>query len=140
MEQLTVPGELSSLKLIAEFVLAAAAKVGLDKKATYRLRLAIDEIATNIILYGFQESVTQGDINLFATTDATKLEIAIEDTAIPFDPISARQVEADDLERPLEERQVGGLGVYLAIQGVDQFRYERVSDRNRNIFIMNLAS
>lgn len=140
MEQLTVPGELGSLKPIAEFVLAAAAEVGLDKKATYRLRLAIDEIATNIILYGFQDSATKGDINLFATTDATKLEIAIEDTAIPFDPANAQQVETDELERPLEDRQVGGLGVYLAMQGVDQFRYERVSDRNRNIFVMNLTS
>ncbi|MBW4481322.1 MAG: ATP-binding protein [Tildeniella torsiva UHER 1998/13D] len=139
MEQLTVPGELASLKLIAEFVLAEASKVGLDKKASYRLRLAIDEIATNIILYGFHESAQKGDLHLSATTDNSKLEIAIEDSAIPFDPINARQVEATELERPLEERQVGGLGVYLAIQGVDQFRYERVSDRNRNIFVMNLA-
>ena len=35
---------------------------------------------------------------------------------------------------------MGGLWVYLALQGVDQFRYERVSDRNRNIFVMHLAS
>ncbi|MEB3289788.1 MAG: ATP-binding protein [Leptolyngbya sp.] len=139
MEQLTVPGELASLKLIAEFVLAEASKAGLDKKAAYRLRLAIDEIATNIILYGFQESSQEGELQLFSTTDQGKLEIAIEDSAIPFDPISARQVEATELTRPLEERQVGGLGVYLAIQGVDQFRYERVRDRNRNTFVMNLA-
>lgn len=139
MQQLIVPGELDSLQLIAEFVLAEAAKVGLDKKATYRLRLAIDEIATNIILYGLQESDIKGDLYLFATTDDDKLEIAIEDTAIPFDPINAKQVETAELERPLEERQIGGLGVYLAIQGVDQFRYERVSDRNRNIFVMNLT-
>jgi anti-sigma regulatory factor (Ser/Thr protein kinase) len=139
MEQLTVPGELDSLKLIAEFVLAEASKVGLDKKAAYRLRLAIDEIATNIILYGFQGPAQKGDLHLFATTDDSKLEIAIEDTAIPFDPINAKQVETEELERPLEDRQIGGLGVYLAIQGVDQFRYERVSNRNRNIFVMNLA-
>ena len=139
MEQLTVPGELASLKLIADFVLAEASKAGLDKKAAYRLRLAIDEIATNIILYGFQEAPQAGELQLFSTTDPSKLEIAIEDSAIPFDPITARQVEATELALPLEERQMGGLGVYLAIQGVDQFRYERVKDRNRNTFVMNLA-
>jgi len=140
MEQLTVPGELTSLKPIADFVIAEATKVGLDKKATYRLRLAIDEIATNIILYGYQNQNTEGDLLLSATADSSKLEIAIEDKAVPFDPMGAKQVEGHELERPLEERQMGGLGVYLALQGVDQFRYERVSDRNRNIFVMHLAS
>jgi anti-sigma regulatory factor (Ser/Thr protein kinase) len=139
MEHLTVPGELESLELIAAFVMAQASQVGLDKKATYRLRLAVDEIATNIILYGFKESDLKGDIQVFATTDDTKLEIALEDNAVPFDPLNANQVEVAELQRPLEERQMGGLGVYLAMQGVDQFRYERVHDRNRNIFVMHLA-
>src|SRR5207248_1366137 len=53
---------------------------------------------------------------------------------IPFDP---RQVPApDNLHLPAEERGVGGLGIYLALGGVDQFTYERAGDRNRNVLVV----
>jgi anti-sigma regulatory factor (Ser/Thr protein kinase) len=45
--------------------------------------------------------------------------------------------EEEALKQPLEQRQIGGLGIYLAIQGVDRFIYQRDSDRNRNTFVMN---
>lgn len=132
--QLTVPGRLESLKPIADFVLAAADQVGLDKKSAYKLRLAVDEIATNIILHGYEAAGFAGDIDLAAEIDNQQLEITLEDSAIFYDPQQAKAIETAELQRPLSERQMGGLGVYLAIQGVDQFRYERVGDRNRNIF------
>ncbi|HEY9621021.1 MAG TPA: anti-sigma regulatory factor [Crinalium sp.] len=137
MQSLTVSGTLDSLKPIADFVLAAATTIGLDKKATYKLRLAVDEIATNIILHGYEEAGLEGDIQLSVAIDHQKLEITLEDHAIPYDPARTECVEAAELQRPLEERRMGGLGVYLAIQGVDQFRYERVGDRNRNIFTVS---
>jgi serine/threonine-protein kinase RsbW len=137
MQSLTVPGTLNSLKLIADFVLTAAAQVDLDKKATYKLRLAVDEVATNIIVHGYEEAGCEGDIQLFAVIDDQQLEIAIEDHAILYDPQQTQAVEAAELQMPLAERRMGGLGVYLAIQGVDQFRYERVEGRNRNIFRVN---
>jgi serine/threonine-protein kinase RsbW len=134
MQSLTVPGKLDSLKSIADFVLTAAAQIGLDKKASYKLRLAVDEIATNIILHGYEETGCEGDICISAAIDDQQLEIALEDDAIIYDPQQTQAVETAELQRPLLERQMGGLGVYLAIQGVDQFRYERVGNRNRNIF------
>lgn len=137
MQSLTVPGTLDSLKPIADFVLAAAAEIGLDKKAAYNLRLAVDEIATNIVTHGFDEAGLEGEMQISAVFTADSLEIAIEDNAIPYDPLQKQPVDVTELHRPLEERQIGGLGVYLAIEGVDQFRYERVGDRNRNIFIVN---
>lgn len=134
MRILTVPGTLNSLQPIADFVLAAAAAVNLEKKAAYKLRLAVDEIATNIILHGYEEAGLQGDIQISATIDDQTLQIALEDSATLFDPLETETVEAAELQRPLCDRQMGGLGVYLAIQGVDRFHYERVGERNRNVF------
>jgi serine/threonine-protein kinase RsbW len=135
MEALIVSGTLDSLKAIAEYVMAAVAAAGLDKKTSYKLRQAVDEIATNIITYGYQEVARSGVLALRAELDEQSLTISIEDTGIPYDP--TQQLAPDDLDKPLEQRQIGGLGVYLAIQGVDKFIYERVGDRNRNIFIVN---
>jgi serine/threonine-protein kinase RsbW len=135
MEMLVVPGQLDSLETIRSFITSAAAKSGLDKLRTYRLTLAVDEIATNIISYGYKGSGLQGDVRVLANSTDTGLEITLEDTAPPYDPFAADQPV--ELDAPIEERQIGGLGVFLAVNGVDQFRYEYVDGYNRNIFFMN---
>ncbi len=134
MEDLTVPATLESLNPIGQYVLAAAQTAGLDRKASYRLRLAVDEIATNIITHGYEDSGAAGDVMVRAELAPESLTITLEDTAMPFDPRG--QDVPDQIGRPLEERPIGGLGVFLATQGVDEFRYEYVGQRNRNIFVV----
>jgi serine/threonine-protein kinase RsbW len=138
MQTLTIPGTLDSLKVIASYVISVATEIGLDKKSTYRLRLAVDEVATNIILHGYQASGVQGNLQIDAAFDENKLEIVIEDTTPPYDPYQTEaQISEQDLSRPLEDRNLGGLGLYLAIHGVDQFSYARLGDRNRTRFVMH---
>ena len=69
-----------------------------------------------------------------AKMDYDTLTITLEDTAAPFDPRGLPRPEQTEL--PLEERPIGGLGVFLTMENVDQFRYEYVGNRNRNIFVM----
>jgi serine/threonine-protein kinase RsbW len=140
MNALTVPGELDSLGAIADFVVEATTAAGLDKKTAYRFRLAVDEIATNIIIHGYEEAGYEGMITLFVNIDETTLMLTIEDTAVAYDPHSHDLPDDEELDQPLEQRPIGGLGVFLAIQGVDRFMYERINDRNRNIFIVNRPS
>jgi serine/threonine-protein kinase RsbW len=139
MEPLNVSGTtLDSLGEIAQYVMAAAAAAGLSKKSSYKLRLAVDEIATNIINYGYIEAGLEGVINLQAKVDPKALTITLEDTAVPYDPTKRELLEAEDFSNiALEDRPVGGWGVYLAFEGVDEFFYERVDNRNRNIFVIH---
>ncbi|MBW4578367.1 MAG: ATP-binding protein [Tildeniella nuda ZEHNDER 1965/U140] len=137
MQSLTVPGTLDSLSAIADFIKTAAATAGLDKKASYRLRLAVDEIATNVIVHGYEEAGLEGVLDLTFDVDEKALTFGIEDTGAAYDPHQHLLPEEDALKLPLEQRQVGGLGIYLALQGVDKFIYERDGDRNRNTFVMN---
>src|SRR5918996_3449892 len=134
MECLCVPGSLDSLGKIAEYVMSAAASAGLDQRTSYRLRLAIDEIVTNIILHGYAAAGRQGDLNLQSSIDDKALTISVEDTGVTYDPRQAPS--PDNLDIPLEQRPIGGLGIYLVLQNVDQFHYERVGDRNRSTFIV----
>ncbi|MBD2164609.1 ATP-binding protein [Calothrix membranacea FACHB-236] len=137
MTTLTLPGTLDSLGAIAKYVMEAAQTAGLDKKATYKLRLAVDEIASNIIIHGYEEAHLEGEIDVSADIDESRLTIIIEDTGAKYDPYETVAVEEEQLKKPLDERPIGGLGVYLAIQGVDKYLFERVGNRNRNIFIVN---
>ena len=134
MERLSVGGTLDALEVIRAYVLAAAGKAGLDKKAAYRLQLAVDEIATNIVTHGYAEAGLEGMIDMWADLDEKALTISIEDTGVAYDP---GLQSIDDKDLPLEERQIGGLGLFLAIQNVDEFHYERVGERNRHTFIVN---
>jgi serine/threonine-protein kinase RsbW len=134
LESLTVPGNLDSLPKIREYVKSAATQAGIDKKRAYRLQLAVDEIATNIIIHGYQENGQQGDVDVSATLDDNALTLWIEDTSVPFNPLDPPR--PSNLDLPLEARPFGGLGVYLAAQNVDHFGYEYVQGRNRNIFVV----
>jgi serine/threonine-protein kinase RsbW len=136
VESLTVDGNLESLSAIAKYVMSAASEAGLEKKAIYRLRLAIDEIATNIIVHGYNEANITGSVKVEALISSDRLQIILEDQATPFDPTT--KTEPDCLDLPLEQRQIGGLGVFLALDGVDEFEYEFVNSCNRNILTVNL--
>ena len=127
----SVDGDVASLDAIADYVLAAAQFVGLDKHVTYRLRLAVDEVATNVILHGYAESGTRGQLRLSSTLQDGMLAITLEDTAPPYDPTRALRKTVSAL--PLEERIAGGLGLILVARSVDAFDYRRVGDVNRNV-------
>jgi serine/threonine-protein kinase RsbW len=137
LDTLTVTGTLDSLKSIRDFVVQAAEKAGLDKRASYRLNLAVDEIATNIILHGYQEANIEGTVVVSAIEEKSHLMIRLEDTGAAYDP--PRIINSDDLNQPLDERSEGGLGVYLAEQNVDEFTYERMGARNIHTFTVNLS-
>lgn len=135
METLIIPGNLDELSHLVDYVNQAAMAAGLDERATYRLCLAVDEIATNIICYGYDEGEQRGDLRVWAELEEQQLEIHLQDTARTFDPRQAPP--PDTLDRPLEEREAGGLGIYLALWGVDEFNYEQTPVCNHSIFIMN---
>jgi anti-sigma regulatory factor (Ser/Thr protein kinase) len=137
-KSLTVPGTLDSLKAIAAYVMKAAAEAGLDKKVTYRLRLAVDEIATNIITHGYDEAGLEGEIVVQTDLDDETLTIYLDDTGAAYNP--QLNEAPDDLNLPLEERQIGGLGLYLTTRNVDKFFYKRIGNQNRHTFVVNRPS
>ncbi|MBA4387303.1 MAG: anti-sigma regulatory factor [Verrucomicrobia bacterium] len=139
MDSVLFPGKLDSLSPIRERVNKASADAGLDADAAYKLALAIDEIATNIILHGYEEHGKSGDVAVYIDRPPGELVVTLEDTAVPYDPKTRKLPTETDLSKPLEDREIGGLGVYLAIQGVDRFDYEYVNGKNRNIFGMKLG-
>jgi sigma-B regulation protein RsbU (phosphoserine phosphatase) len=134
---LVVPGEVSSLAAIADYVTSVAMEAGLERRAVYRLRLAVDEIATNIILHGYQENCLGGYIELAAGFDEQVLTLSIEDTAPAYDP--RPHLRQGTSREPLEQRAEGGLGLLLVSRSVDSLLYQRVGGKNLNVLQMRRA-
>lgn len=84
---LDVPATVAALGSIASFVLRLAGAAGLDKGATYRLRLAVDELATNVVMHGYRGG--DGRITVRGRSGPGGVQIVIEDSAPPSTPSKA---------------------------------------------------
>lgn len=130
---------LDSLNPIREFLIHSGKSIGLDRNRIYKLCLAVDEIATNIINYGYANSDIVGPcIDITVISDNEALTVTLEDTAIPFNPFEMDVPGEEELSLPLIERPIGGLGILLAKNNVDEFSYKYEKGKNKNIFHINL--
>lgn len=101
-------------------------KGGVDAKTSRRMELASEEVLVNIIHHAYPERSARVEIEV--TIGEKRLEIAIRDWGDPFDPLS--QPLPEHLDAGIEEREVGGLGIYLMRQIVDEASYQREGSMN----------
>src|SRR3954471_15847907 len=140
MKALTLPGDLDSLEPIRDYTTKAAKNAGLPDPAIYRLCLAVDEIATNIVLHGYQEAGLQGNLTIASTIDCGRLIVDLRDTGKPYDPTKHNIPTAETLSLPLEERDIGGLGILFARDGVDDLQYKSTENGDVHWVIINLQN
>lgn len=123
---LQVTAEMSNLKRVRDFVTATAEQMSVDADATADLVLAVDELVTNIIKYGYLGQA--GPIEIAIHRAGEDVIIHLRDRAPGFDPT---RVPPPDVTRPLDERPLGGMGIYLARTVVDDMTYQ-AGDGNGN--------
>jgi serine/threonine-protein kinase RsbW len=126
MDTLTLPARLNSLERFLSFVLERAEKAGASEERLFDMRLGLEEILTNIFSYAYPEGEGHVEVS-FSIQSGGKLSIQVTDWGIPFDPLA---FDPPNLERDFSEREVGGLGIYLARRVAHQIVYERTHDTN----------
>jgi anti-sigma regulatory factor (Ser/Thr protein kinase) len=140
MDAVTLPGTLDALSPIRDYVKAAANTAGLDHTATYNLLLAVDEIATNVVLHGYEEAGLEGDISIAADDHGNQLVIELRDHGKSYDPNLHQEPDDEGLFKELSDRPIGGLGIMLARDGVDDLQYESTATGNVHRFIVRLKA
>lgn len=103
----------------------------LSEALAMNINLVIEEALSNIMFYAFADEARH-EINLSISVKDNRLTIKITDDGIPFDPLSHKQ---PDVTLPAEERPVGGLGIFLMSQIMDEMHYDR--NKNENILTLN---
>lgn len=116
---LRITAELKSLALIRKFVLEAGQRLGAETEPLHDMVHAVDEAATNILEHGYKEKT--GPIEIEISQQGRALRIRIRDQAPQFDPTNTAR---PDLSLPLHRRPVGGLGIHLIREFVDEIAYE----------------
>lgn len=112
-------------EIVARLVGALARKARLPRHRAYWLRLATEEIVTNIARHGYRGS---GPVWLRGGVGPDRVWVRIEDAAPAFDP---RGQPGPPPATELSRVEPGGYGLTLARHGTAEFRYERVGGRNR---------
>ena len=134
MEEKVFPGTLDSLAPVRAYVAEAARAAGLDSGRTYNLCLAVDEIATNIVLHGYDEVGLKGDLAVEALQERGQLIIRLLDHGRTYDP---SQMQQSDL-CTVSTQRIGGWGLFLSKTAVDEFDYKSTDCGNEHRFVMHL--
>ena len=118
--------DLAELDSLCENLETFGKKFGFSKKLIFEINLALDELFTNIISYGFSDG-KKHIVKVTLTPQNDELCLCIEDDGNPFNPID---FETPDVSCSVEECKIGGLGIHIMKKLMDEVCYERCGDKN----------
>ena len=123
---LTLTNDLKDVPRLATFVEGICEALSFDDMVTMQMNLAIEEAVVNVMDYAYPEGV-KGYVDIEVWADEQWLTFVITDSGKPFDPTTKGEV---DITLSAEERDIGGLGIYLVRQIMDSIGYEYKDGHN----------
>ncbi len=117
----TVTAILENFGMVADFVDEELEKRDVPMAAEAQIDIALDEIYTNVVKYAYGEEAGDVTVRLDFSEDNSEVRMTVSDAGIPYDPL---QQEDPDVTLEADERQIGGLGIYLVKQLMDEVSYE----------------
>jgi serine/threonine-protein kinase RsbW len=125
--KLTRAAELETLPVFQDLVAQACLCAQANPQTTYDIQLAFDEACTNIITHGY-DGLQAGSIILEITVESDAILLTLTDFGHPFD---LRKAPLPDINAGLEDRRIGGLGLFFIQKVMDQLNYESDAEGNR---------
>jgi anti-sigma regulatory factor (Ser/Thr protein kinase) len=124
--KITVKNRIEDLLRVNSVFESFATQHEIGGRLRYHLLVSIEEILTNIIKYGFDEEGVH-PIHITFRHINENVEMEFEDRGREFNPL---EISEPDLDTPIENRQLGGLGIHLVKKMMDEAKYRREGDRN----------
>ena len=118
--------DIQEVKQLNVFVSDVCATVHLDNDMASNVELAIEEAVVNVMNYAYPYE-WEGKIHVKAYASGGTLFFEISDNGIPFDPTKAKEA---DISLSVQQRSIGGLGIYLIRKYMDNMEYKRIEGRN----------
>lgn len=115
---LTITSRPENLSRVAEFIAEVAANFGMTDQETYNIQMAVDEAVTNIIEHAYEGD--EGPIEIIAERHGDDFVVKLRDRGKPFDPDT---VNEPDVSASLEDREIGGLGLYFMRRLMDEVTF-----------------
>ena len=137
-QSLKVRAVIGNVPLAIDYVTECAEAAGFDARALYEIQLAVDEACANVVDHAYQ-GMEPGEFEVSCSFGEASMTIDVRDWGRGFEP---NEVEQPDVEAPLEERSLGGLGLYIVNRVMDEVEFTfdpKVGNRLRMAKRMQVA-
>lgn len=136
MKELTIDAAVENIEVVTDFVTEELERVDCPMKAQTQISIAIDELFGNIAKYAYTPDVGKATVQINVEENPLSVVITFIDNGKPFNPLER---EEPDVHASLDERRIGGLGIYLVKKSMDLVEYEYNNGHNvlkikKNIF------
>ena len=125
--ELTLPAEIERLPEVLSFVEEQLEEVGCPMKAQMQIAVCAEEIFVNIASYAYAPGTGRVTVRVETALEPRSASITFIDSGVAFNPL---EKEDPDVSLPAEEREIGGLGIFMAKKTMDEVRYERAGGYN----------
>lgn len=125
-KSIILTNDISEINKLSEFVEEIGNELSLAPDVVFNLNLVLEEAVVNIINYAYPKEEHQS-IYLSATLHEGSIILVLTDKGVEFDPTMAPEA---DITLSAEERPIGGLGIFLIRQIMNEVRYDRIDGKN----------
>lgn len=137
MKELTIDATVENIAEVTAFVDSQLEDLGCPMKAQMQIDIAIDELFGNIAHYAYNPKVGPATVRVEVTKKPLAVVITFIDNGVPYDPLTA---DEPDITLSAEEREIGGLGIYMVKKSMDDIVYEYKDGQNILKIRKNLSS
>ncbi len=127
MEELSLDAVVENIDTVTNFVNEHLERYNCPKKAQMQIDIAIDELFSNIAHYAYNPDVGPATVRIEVLEDPISVVITFIDNGVPYDPLSTQD---PDITLSAQEREIGGLGIYMVKKSMDEITYEYKNGQN----------
>lgn len=127
MKELTLAATIENIEVVTDFVNAELEALDCPMKAQIQISVAIDELFGNIAYYAYAPETGEATVRVETEQDPRAVVITFIDKGIPYNPL---ENAAPDINLSAEERQIGGLGIFMVKKTVDEITYRYEEGKN----------
>lgn len=127
MTELVVDAKTENLDQVLDFVNENLEAADCPMKVQVQMDIAVEEIFVNIAHYAYQDTVGKAEVHVRIQEEPAVVEIIFKDEGIPYNPLEKKD---PDITLSAEDRQIGGLGIYMVKKSMDDVSYDYKDGQN----------
>ena len=127
MAELTIAATVENIEVVTDFVNEQLEVFDCPMKAQMQIDIAIDELFGNIAHYAYNPEIGDATVRVEVIEDPLAVVITFIDKGVPYDPLAK---DDPDITLSAEERQIGGLGIFMVKKTMDEITYEYKDGKN----------
>ena len=127
MKELTIAAKVENIEAVTNFVNEQLEALDCPMKAQMQIDIAIDELFGNIAHYAYNPEIGKATVRVEVTQNPLAVVITFIDNGVPYDPLAKTD---PDTTLSAEEREIGGLGIYMVKKSMDEITYDYKDGQN----------